>query len=81
VRLQRCHVINQAIVTGSNFSSVKSDDPGTPQLDDPAIIQIKTSPPVYGPGVSTWGIVAMVVLFGGTIVWVIRRRRIRSGTH
>jgi uncharacterized repeat protein (TIGR01451 family) len=71
-------IANQAVVTGSNFPGVKSDDPGTQQPDDPTIIQVKTSPPVHGPGVSQWGIVAMIVLLGSAMVWVMRRKLIQS---
>jgi hypothetical protein len=55
---------------------VKSDDQNTSQSDDATIIQVKTSPPVDGPGVSPWGIVAMVTLFVGAMVWVMRRKLI-----
>jgi cytochrome c peroxidase len=74
-------VANQAILTGTNFSTVKSDDPGTTQLNDPTVTQIKISPPVQGSGVSSWGIMAMVVLLGGAMVWVMRRRLIRGQVH
>jgi uncharacterized repeat protein (TIGR01451 family) len=72
-------IVNQAIVTGANFSSVKSDDPGTDQPGDPTITQVKTSPPVHGPGVSLWGIMALAMLLGGSMIWMIRRKQILSG--
>ena len=75
------YISNQAVVTGTNFSNVKSDDPNTSQPNDPTIINIKTSPPVPGPGISQWGIVAMILLIGSAMVWVIRRRQIRGETH
>jgi uncharacterized repeat protein (TIGR01451 family) len=74
-------IANQAITTGTNFSTVKSDDPGTPQPGDPTIIGVQTSPldHIPGiPGISFWGGVAMILLFGGAMIWVIRRRQIRT---
>ena len=38
-------------------------------------------PLVPVPGVSQWGIIALVVLLGAAMLWVIRRRLIRTETH
>jgi hypothetical protein len=38
-------------------------------------------PPVPVPGVSQWGILALAVLLGGAMVWVIRQKQILRGTH
>ena len=71
---------NQASVTGTNFSSVKSDNPGTPQIGDATIIFAQISPPIHGPGISQGGIAGLAILLGGAMVWVIRRRQIRGKT-
>lgn len=71
-------IANQAVVQGTNFATVKSDDPGTRKNGDPTIIYAKTSPPVLGPGLSQWGIAVFVLLLGGAIAWAIRRREIRK---
>jgi uncharacterized repeat protein (TIGR01451 family) len=77
-------IANQAITTGTNFSAVKSDDPGTPQPGDPTIIDVQASPldHVPGiPGISFWGGVALILLLGGAMIWVIRRRQIQTAIH
>jgi uncharacterized repeat protein (TIGR01451 family) len=62
-------VANQAVVKGANFPDIRSNITVTP---------IKTSPPVHGPGVSEWGILALITLLGGGMIWIIRRRQIQS---
>jgi hypothetical protein len=77
--LWEAHISNQALVKGANFSSIKSDDPGTSSIpDDPTIIEVKTSPPVHGPSMSGWGIMTLVTLLGVALVWVMRRKQVRS---
>jgi uncharacterized repeat protein (TIGR01451 family) len=71
-------VANQSVVSGVNFESLKSDDPDTRKVGDPTVTQIKASPPVHGPGISEWGILALTVLLGGTMVRLIRKRQIDS---
>jgi uncharacterized repeat protein (TIGR01451 family) len=71
-------IVNQATLHGTNFSSLKSDNPNTSQSNDPTIVQIKTSPPAHGPGVSQSGVVVMVVLFGGIMAGLLRRKQIQS---
>jgi uncharacterized repeat protein (TIGR01451 family) len=66
-------IINQATLTGSNFTPIVSDDPDTTQPDDPTIVNVMMSSPVHSPGLSTWGIVVLVILFAGIMVWVGRR--------
>lgn len=72
-------VNNQAIVKGMNFSVVKSDDPGTSKPNDPTGIKVKTSPPVHGPGISQLGIVALMMLLGSALFWIMRRKQ--AGNH
>jgi uncharacterized repeat protein (TIGR01451 family) len=71
-------IVNQGLVTGTNFTSVKSDDPSTQPVGDSTIINIKESPPIHGPGLSQWGVIILVVVFGGSIAWMIRRRQVKS---
>jgi uncharacterized repeat protein (TIGR01451 family) len=67
-------VSNQATVSGSNFSPVRSDDPGTGKPNDSTITYIKMSDPVHGPGMSQWGVLGLVAVFAAAIVWMVRRR-------
>jgi uncharacterized repeat protein (TIGR01451 family) len=72
-------VTNQGIVRGDNFADDPTDDPDTPESDDSTDTPI--SPPRLVPAVPTvnhWGIVAMITLFAGLLVWTVRRRRAAS---
>jgi uncharacterized repeat protein (TIGR01451 family) len=77
--LWEIQITNQGVLKGANFVSLISDDPSTTDLpDDPTITKIKTSPPVHGPSISEWGVIALTTLLGGGIVWLMRRKQIRS---
>jgi uncharacterized repeat protein (TIGR01451 family) len=75
------HVYNQGIVTGDNFADNPTDDPDTAKPDDPTDTPISVPGPTPPPGVPTlnhWGIVAMITVFAGLLVWAVRRRQIIS---
>jgi uncharacterized repeat protein (TIGR01451 family) len=74
-------ITNQGSVNGANFSSLKTDDSTTAQLNDPTLTEINSSAPVHGPSMSEWGIILLATLLGGGMVWMIRRKQIRSETH
>jgi uncharacterized protein len=67
-------VTNQGTLSGSNFPNVRSDDTHTSRLNDATITHIKMSEPIRGPGMSRWGIIILIALFGGALVWVGRRK-------
>jgi uncharacterized repeat protein (TIGR01451 family) len=70
-------VSNQGVVNGANFASVKSDDPTTAAPADPTVTLIKSSPPVHGPAMSYWGIIAFNTMLGtGVFLMVTRRRKV-----
>jgi uncharacterized repeat protein (TIGR01451 family) len=71
-------ISNQATVKGANFTDVVSDDPVTPGDGDATLTSIKTSPPVHGPAMDEWGTMALITLLGVALVWVMRRRQVRS---
>lgn len=71
-------VSNQGTLTGYNFGTLKSDDPQTSTLSDATSLRIRSSPPVHGPGVSHWGIGVMVLLFGGIMIGLVRKKRLAS---
>jgi hypothetical protein len=73
-------VFNQATVKGATIVTLKSNDPDTSVADDPTVTLIKTSPPVHGPSISEWGILALTTLLGGGMAWMMRRRQIKSET-
>jgi uncharacterized repeat protein (TIGR01451 family) len=71
------HVYNQGVVGGDNFADDPTDDPDTAKPDDPTDTLISLPGPTSPPGVPTvnhWGIVAMITLFAGLLVWTVRRR-------
>jgi uncharacterized repeat protein (TIGR01451 family) len=70
-------VSNQGLVTGDNLADDPTDDPDTSEPDDPTDTLISLPGPTPPPGVPTvnhWGIVAMITLFAGLLVWAMRRR-------
>jgi uncharacterized repeat protein (TIGR01451 family) len=78
-RIKATQIVNQATASGSNFSLITSDDPNTSYYDA-TITQINTTIKASGdiprvPGVSHWGIGIMVVLFGGMMVGIVRKKR------
>ena len=59
-------VSNQGEVSGSNFASVLTDDPGTPDANDPTVIAINLLPPVVNnPTTSSLG--SMTAATGGSV--------------
>jgi uncharacterized repeat protein (TIGR01451 family) len=65
-------VSSQSTATGANFEDTPSDDPDTPQKNDP------TTTPVGGPSVPTLGSIGLLVLASGlgfAALLAIRRRR------
>jgi uncharacterized repeat protein (TIGR01451 family) len=71
-------VSNQAVVTGKNLALVYSDDPNTAAPNDATVIHIKLPPGV--PGISAWGMGTLVLLLGGVMVWMMRRKFFWKGT-
>lgn len=70
-------VYNQGIVRGNNFADDPTDDPDTTEPDDSTNTPISPPDPTPAPAVPTlnhWGIVAMIILFAGLLVWRARRR-------
>jgi uncharacterized repeat protein (TIGR01451 family) len=77
-------ITNQAQVKGTNFPSVKSDDPGTSPTGDPTIIQIRASPPQGVGGeikpvdrvsvVVPWIGLASILSIGGVLIFLRWRR-------
>jgi uncharacterized repeat protein (TIGR01451 family) len=57
-------IVNQGTVTGSNF----------PDVSDDFVTYIKATDPVHGPGLSTWGIIALAGVLGGAMVWVGKKK-------
>ena len=75
-------IANQGLIEGTNVSSTLSDDPTTPTPGDPTILSIQPSPsPSSVPGLSLWGNVALALLFGGVMVWLVRRRLVSGGAR
>jgi uncharacterized repeat protein (TIGR01451 family) len=71
-------IANQAMVKGATIVTLMSNDPDTALSDDPTVTLVKVSPPVHGPSMSEWGIVALTALLGSAIFRVIRRKQYRS---
>jgi uncharacterized repeat protein (TIGR01451 family) len=72
-------VANQGVVQGSNFTVVKSDDPGTILPVDPTVTEIKASPPVHGQGITELGVAVLAGLLGLAFIFMVRRRPLGSG--
>jgi PAS domain S-box-containing protein/uncharacterized repeat protein (TIGR01451 family) len=70
-------ISNQALIEGSNFAAVLSDDPHTAAPNDPTDIVIKIIPGL--PAISQPGIIMVAMLMGGILAWMIRRRQIGRG--
>lgn len=79
--LRELEIANQGLIKGSNIFSGKSDDPGTLRPDDPTITPIQSSPSSPGTSSWVWGGVAVAVLLGSAMVWLMRRRLTRGETH
>jgi len=73
--LKADHISNQGLTTGVNFSDAYSDDPRTGEPNDPTVIEARPSPKILVPGLSYGGIMVLVVLTGGVMLWVMRRRK------
>jgi uncharacterized repeat protein (TIGR01451 family) len=71
-------IANQAMVKGATIVMMMSNDPDTALSDDPTVTLVKVSPPVHGPSMSEWGIVALTALLGSAMFRLIRRKQYRS---
>jgi uncharacterized repeat protein (TIGR01451 family) len=70
----------QALTTGTDIPSDASDDPATPQVDDPTSTQVtvKAGPPQAIPTLDTWGLLLLCAGLAGAAVSVQRRRAARA---
>jgi hypothetical protein len=68
------NVINITLTVG--YAGDSNPAPGI--IGDPGGLGVR--PPAV-PGLSQWGIMALVLLFGSSMVWIIRRKQIRSETN
>jgi uncharacterized repeat protein (TIGR01451 family) len=70
----------QALTTGSNIPSDASDDPTTPQVDDPTSAQVTVTagPPQPIPTLDTWGLLLLCAGLAGAALAVQRRRAART---
>jgi uncharacterized repeat protein (TIGR01451 family) len=70
----------QALTTGTNIPSDASDDPTTPQVDDPASAQVTVTagPPQPIPTLDTWGLLLLCAGLAGAALAVQRRRATRA---
>jgi uncharacterized repeat protein (TIGR01451 family) len=66
-------VSNQAVVTGSNFTDVVSDNPATTPSGDPTVnvVTIGAVPDI--PTVSEWGAMILALLLAAAAAWRLRR--------
>jgi large repetitive protein len=66
-------VSNQAVVSGSNFTDVVSDNPATTPPGDPTVnvVTIVAVPDI--PTVSEWGAMILALLLAATAAWRLRR--------
>jgi uncharacterized repeat protein (TIGR01451 family) len=65
-------VSNQALVTGSNFPDVVSDNPATRPADDPTVdvVTVTAAPDI--PTVSEWGALLLALLLAAAAAWRLR---------
>ena len=68
-------VSNQGLVSGSNFSDVPTDDPGTLPNDDPTEDVIAGTLPAGIPTVSEWGLILLALVLALLAIGRMRRRR------
>jgi len=68
-------VSNQGLVSGSNFSDVPTDDPGTLPNDDPTEDVIAGTLPTGIPTVSEWGLILLALVLALLAIGRMRRRR------
>ncbi|HVR07886.1 MAG TPA: IPTL-CTERM sorting domain-containing protein, partial [Thermoanaerobaculia bacterium] len=66
----------QAQTTGANIPADASDDPTTPQVDDPTAVQVTVTqaPPQAIPTLGGWGLIVLTLGLAGAAVTVQRRR-------
>jgi uncharacterized repeat protein (TIGR01451 family) len=66
----------QGFVAGANISTLPTDDPGTPELDDPTRTPLRPQgPPVQEvPTLSSLGLVALAFALAGSTLVFLRRR-------
>jgi uncharacterized repeat protein (TIGR01451 family) len=67
-------IVNQAIVSGSNFPNVSSDDPATTPSGDPTVNTVTAVIPI--PTLSEWGFMILALLLAAAAVW-----RLRTGAR
>jgi uncharacterized repeat protein (TIGR01451 family) len=70
-------ISNQAVVSGSNFPNVVSDNPATAPPGDPTV-NVVTIAAIPIPTVSEWGILIMTLLLAVAAAWRLRTGR-RAG--
>jgi uncharacterized repeat protein (TIGR01451 family) len=67
----------QALTTGTNIPSDASDDPTTPQVDDPTSVQVTVTagpaPPI--PTLDAWGLLLLCTALAAAALAIQRRRR------
>jgi uncharacterized repeat protein (TIGR01451 family) len=66
-------VSNQALVTGSNFPDVVSDNPATTPADDPTVDVVSVAGVPDIPTVSEWGAMLLALLLATAAAWRLRR--------
>ena len=70
-------IVNQGIVSGSNFPNAFTDDPSTAPAEDPTAVPIVVgggAPLPEIPTVSGWGFVLFVLLLAASAMAIMRRR-------
>lgn len=72
-------ISNQGTFAGGNFASGSTDDPSAPGAADPTLILLGAQPVPAIPALSTWGLLALLLLLGGLGVRRLSRRE-RAGT-
>lgn len=61
-------VINQGLVSGSNFPNVPTDDPSTAPMDDPTVVSIVVRAVAEIPTLSQWAMLLFALLLAGAAV-------------
>jgi uncharacterized repeat protein (TIGR01451 family) len=67
-------ISNQAVVHGSNFTDVLTDDPSTTPTGDPTTSVVSVAVDI--PAVSPWGALLLTLLLAGSAVLRLRRHRV-----
>ena len=63
-------ILNQGVLSGDNFPDEPTDDPGTPENNDPTITDVQTIPTL-----NEWGIILFLSLAGIVSIFQLRRRQ------